>query len=153
RQLDEGCGISGRTNLIRALQGLEAKGVITATRSAGEKGDAQTTVYSLRFEGVVTSQDYPPEGVVTQRDHLGSDATGLPVVTSRDPQETGSQDTVEQETGKSLRISNADPLEKLMIQVSHDLGDGHHTRSNVSRMWNLLEDNGEVTDEQMTRII
>lgn len=154
RQLDEGCGISGRSNLARALAGLEEKGVITARKYVGEKGDAQATVYSLRFRGVVPQSDYPIVRVVPQSDYPPGHAALPPAVTLGDLQETGSQDDrTDQETGRSSMISNANQLEKLMIQVSHELGDGAHARSNISRLRNLVEGHGNATDEEVARIV
>jgi hypothetical protein len=49
RVFDEGCGISNRTALSKALKSLEAKGIIVSTKGIDERGENETTVYSLRF--------------------------------------------------------------------------------------------------------
>src|ERR671934_1406864 len=44
RVLDEGCGISNRTALSKALKSLEAKGIIVSTKGIDERGENETTV-------------------------------------------------------------------------------------------------------------
>lgn len=61
RVLDHGCGIKNRTNLSRALRGLEALGAIESDKGWDERGENQTTVYRLRF------RDDTAEGVVLKK--------------------------------------------------------------------------------------
>ena len=98
RVLDQGCGIKNATNLNRALQSLEEKGIITATRTEDANGDKATTIYSLHFaedvgEGVLPKKQYPTTGA----------AVG--VLPFRQGQETGKQQTERQETDNSNHTS------------------------------------------------
>src|SRR5215213_10690518 len=47
RVLDRGCGVRSRTTLSGALKTLEAKGIIQSAKGIDERGENQTTVYSL----------------------------------------------------------------------------------------------------------
>lgn len=49
RVLDSGCGVRDRTTLSRALQSLEAKGIIHSEKGIDQRGENETTVYSLQF--------------------------------------------------------------------------------------------------------
>ena len=108
RQLDEGCGLAGTTNLSRALKGLEEKGLIVAHRGQSTKGDHQTTIYALRFRlqtGVLTEREYPPAGVLTEREYP-TDQGSVPVLIEREQQET-----VLQQTENNRTDSSRDPVE------------------------------------------
>jgi hypothetical protein len=166
RRLDHGCGIAGRTNLTRALKGLEEKGLITARRSTSARGDAQTTVYELRFRDrgvvpdrdhrprrVVTQQDQPPDRVVPKDDHPSSvvvpdrdhpgDRRSPPVVIERDPQETEKQERENTTTGIS-KGNEKSRLAEAIDAVSEALGDARHAPANRTRATRILEG---VSDE------
>ncbi len=51
RVLDHGCGIKSRPNVVRALKGLDDKGLIHVTKGKTTVGDKDVTVYALRWEG------------------------------------------------------------------------------------------------------
>ncbi len=51
RVLDHGCGIKSRPNVVRALKGLDDKGLIQVTKGTTTVGDKDVTVYALRWEG------------------------------------------------------------------------------------------------------
>ncbi len=51
RVLDKGCGIKSRPNVVRAVKGLEEKGLIRVTRRRASAGDDDVTVYALWWEG------------------------------------------------------------------------------------------------------
>jgi hypothetical protein len=97
RVLDEGCGIRDRTTLSRALKSLEAKGIIRSAKGVDERGENETTIYSLRFK-----HDGPKEVVGNSYHPSGNNpppVVGIPYL-----QQTGLQETVEQQTGeRSLR--------------------------------------------------
>ncbi len=113
--LDGGCGVRDRTTLARALRTLEQMGAISAERSTDDRGESETTIYSLRFaEGMngsvpaseqsreVVGKAYYgsrviPQGVVGQSYH-GSRDSLPPVVGESYPQETDIQQTERQET-------------------------------------------------------
>lgn len=160
RRLDHGCGIAGRTNLTRALKGLEEKGIIIARRSISAKGDAQTTVYELRFREseVVPHRDHLHAGVVPPRDHLGAtvvtaddhrgDPVSPPVVIERDRQETA----IQERENRSAAISIEDEAPRLtttLDAVSEALGDLRHRPTNRTRAARIL--NG-LSDEYGARI-
>ena len=161
RRLDHGCGIAGRTNLTRALKGLEEKGIVTAQRSISARGDAQTTVYELRFKDssrvvteqdhprpeVVPAEDHPPRAAVPERDHPG-DPASPPVVIQRDPQETGLHET----ENNTPVISNENEPSKLATTidaVSDELGDARHKAANRTRAARILQG---TTDEFAAQI-
>ncbi len=48
--LDHGCGIKSRPNVVRALKGLEDKGLIRASRAQTAAGDKDATVYALLWD-------------------------------------------------------------------------------------------------------
>ncbi|MGE0544866.1 MAG: replication protein [Dehalococcoidia bacterium] len=150
RRLDHGCGIAGRTNLTRALKGLEDKGLITAIRSMSAKGDAQTTVYELRFKEsgvvslrdhphprVVPEQDHPPKSVVPAHDYPG-DRGSPPVVMERDLQETEQQSTENKRTVISTE-NDTTRLMQVVDAVSEALGESRKKPSNRSRAARILE--------------
>lgn len=155
RRLDHGCGIAGRTNLTRALKGLEEKGLIIARRSTSARGDAQTTVYELRFKdaGVVTAQDHPQQRVVPPRDHPGSavvpekdhrgDRPSPPVVIGRDPQETDPHETANNTTAIEIEDKTA-ALDEATDAASAALGDRRHAAANRTRAARIL---AGVSDE------
>src|SRR5215216_6377980 len=84
-RLDQGCGIKSRSHLSTALKNLEVLGAIVAQKSWDERGENQTTVYTLRFrrEGVVPKSNYPSAQIAP------------PVVPKSHPQQTVNQETEE----------------------------------------------------------
>ncbi len=50
RVLDRGCGVKSRPNVVRALKGLEDKGLIRASRAQTAAGDKDATVYALLWD-------------------------------------------------------------------------------------------------------
>jgi hypothetical protein len=150
RRLDHGCGIAGRTNLTRALKGLEEKGIIVARRSTSTRGDAQTTVYELRFREsgevvpprdhpgrrVVPHQDHPSPPVVTEQDHPG-DRPSPPVVIERDPQETVPHETENKNT--AISIENETKLAAAIDAVSEALNDTRNRAVNRTRAARIFE--------------
>ena len=161
RRLDHGCGIAGRTNLTRALKGLEDKGIIVARRSVSAKGDAQTTVYELRFRDtgeVVPARDYPHARVVTAEDHLPADVVTAhdhpgdrpspPVVIERDPQETVEQERDHNKTAIST-TKDGSKLGETIDHVSEELGDARRGPANRTRAERILEG---VSDEFAAQI-
>jgi len=88
RVLDKGCGIKSRPNVVRAVKGLEEKGLIRVARRQASAGDEDVTVYALWWEGADT--DHRPgagsvaktlpwcrsdQEVVSKDDHGGVAAT------------------------------------------------------------------------------
>jgi len=51
RQLDKGCGVTNRTNLLHALDDLEARGIIAHQDAIHADGGNATTIYYLRGPG------------------------------------------------------------------------------------------------------
>src|SRR5260221_10391594 len=107
--LDRGCGIEHNRTILVALASLEKKGYVIANKGQTNRGDADTTVYKLRFKEAPEAR--AGDGVVTPGNHVvtssndGSYPTSprsLPgvttVVTSGNQQETVLQDTDSQET-------------------------------------------------------
>jgi len=155
RRLDHGCGITGRTNLVRALKGLEEKGLIIACRATTAKGDAQTTVYELRFKqhqvvperdhpraGVVPQNDHSQQPVVAERDHPG-DRAAPPVVIVRDLQETVIQERVNNTTVISKDEATSG-LATAIDAASEALADTRSKAANHSRAARILDG---VSDE------
>ena len=149
RRLDHGCGIAGRTNLTRALKGLEDKGIIIARRSTSTRGDAQTTVYELRFKDagvvperdqprarVVLRRDHPPHQVVTDEDHPG-DRGAPPVVIERDLQNTDIHKTENNNTEISIG-NDRTKLAETIGAVSDVLGDPRQKAANCTRAARIL---------------
>ncbi len=50
RVLDHGCGVKSRPNVVRAVKGLEDKGLILVGKRRSPAGDRDVTVYALRWE-------------------------------------------------------------------------------------------------------
>jgi hypothetical protein len=107
RVLDKGCGIKDRTALSKALHALEQRGCICSEKGKDTVGDNATTIYHIRFKGVVGNSYYPPsEGgseiilpVVGNSHHGGSEIIPGVVVKSYQ-QETVVQLNSKQETVK-----------------------------------------------------
>jgi hypothetical protein len=71
RVLDRGCGVKNRTNLSRALQQLEARGLVRRIPGRTPDGDAAVTFYVLWFEGdAVRDADDPRDRVATATPHF-----------------------------------------------------------------------------------
>ncbi len=50
RVLDHGCGVKSRPNIVRAVKGLEDKGLIVVDKRRSAAGDRDVTIYGLRWE-------------------------------------------------------------------------------------------------------
>jgi len=50
RVLDHGCGVKSRPNVVRALKGLEDKGLIRVGKRRAAAGDRDVTIYALRWD-------------------------------------------------------------------------------------------------------
>ncbi len=149
RQLDGGCGVKNRTNLSNALKSLEEKGIIVAAKSWDERGENQTTIYKLRFAGVVPEEDYPStasERQVVPHQDYPSAAAALPVVPQRYPQETVVQETVVQETVDSnssnghelvMSKSDAERLAWVVRDISREFADQAPLKSSATRACHL----------------
>ena len=87
--LDEGCGVRDRTTLSKALQSLEAKGIVTSEKGTDARGENTTTVYRLRFRDAPMES---PEEVVGNSYHRSMNLPP-PVVGKPYPQETAKQQT------------------------------------------------------------
>jgi len=128
RVLDQGCGVSNRTNLSKALKRLEARGLVRRVPGRTPEGDPAVTCYALWFAGEASGDADDPRthGVYRQQTNghspttpgstvavlpsaaaapPGSAATvrrgaaaALPVVPQRYPQQTVEQQTGKQET-------------------------------------------------------
>ncbi len=97
--LDLGCGIKDRTSVSKALQSLEAKGIIDSEKRFTQSGDSDTTIYRLHFEEVVGLPYHPSRAALPP-------VVGLPY-----PQETVLQETVNQETDDSkIRIAHVSKI-------------------------------------------
>lgn len=90
-RLDWGAGVTRKT-AIRALHGLEAKGIILARRSRAANKENAVTVYGLRMD---EGQEHHDPTVVAPQ-HYPSGITPPPVVAPQHPQETRTTD-IEQE--------------------------------------------------------
>jgi len=108
RQLDNGCGIRDRTTLSRALQSLEAMGVVVTHKGIDTRGENTTTIYSLKFKDT-------QRGVVGNSYHRGMEDP-LPVVGKPYPQETVLQETEEQD----IYLSNIREAPALKRKTEHD---------------------------------
>jgi len=115
RVLDRGCGVRSRTTLSGALKTLEAKGIIQSAKGIDERGENQTTIYSLRFRGQRDSaQDNTNRGEpnlrrgVVRNSYHPSTAAALPVVRNSYPQQTEVQQTVQQQTARQQTVANGD---------------------------------------------
>ena len=93
RVLDEGCGIRNRTTLSTALKSLERMGIVKAGKGKDERGENETTVYSLRFRHDPEANSGP--GVVRNSYHRSTEPAP-PVVRPAYPQQTALQDTAQQ---------------------------------------------------------
>jgi len=119
RILDQGCGVRSRTTLSGALKSLESKGIIQSAKGVDERGENQTTVYSLRFrnpmvadqEASVAKHGASSGGVVRNSYHRGT-ASAPPVVRQTYPQQTDLQQTVRQQTASSNSFESVANLQK-----------------------------------------
>lgn len=89
RQLDSGCGVGNRTRISEALKALVSYGLVTASKSQDERGENETTVYTLRFVDNST-REVVPNG------HDGGTTLSSKVVPNGHPQQTAVQHTVKQ---------------------------------------------------------
>jgi hypothetical protein len=122
RVLDEGCGVRDRTTLSRALKSLEAKGIIRSEKGVDERGENETTIYSLRF------REDRPEGVVGYSYHPSRN-NPPPVVGHSYPQETGLQETVQQETGSKYLPHSSEDISVSNRKLAHELPERREERS------------------------
>ncbi len=115
RVLDRGAGLS-KASAARAVAGLSAKGIISATRNSSPQKGNEPTTYALRFrsEFLPMPEKGPP---------LSKTETRLvslerhPLVSPADPQDTVRQDTVEQETVSS-KDKSSDLGERTALRFS-----------------------------------
>ena len=77
RVLDEGCGIRNRSTLTRALEGLQARGLVVGERrSSPERGDL-ATLYRLVFDDEPIAI-VPPEGPIRGHGGYAGRTRGVP---------------------------------------------------------------------------
>ena len=116
--LDKGCGIKDRTTLSKALASLERRGCIHSLKGTDPHGDKATTLYGIRFKGVVGKSYHPAQmgsreiipPVVGKSYHGGSKS--LPGVVGKSYlQETDSQEDSRQETDSQERAAFWSPNE------------------------------------------
>jgi hypothetical protein len=158
RVLDEGCGLNSRTSLSRALQDLEAKGIIEALKRTDENGEREINVYRLRFL----------DGEVVRKVYYPSTPRALPVVRETYLQETVKQETVKQETDSNLpplapSTSTQDVPESTVLEItiktcSQQFADLEHLDSNIAQAYNLwrstdLDEEGMLAKVQEARQI
>lgn len=75
RVLDRGCGVSNRTNLSKALQKLEGRGLIRRVQGRTPEGDAAVTFYVLWFTGEAVRDANDPRDRLARPDaHLSAKA-------------------------------------------------------------------------------
>lgn len=137
--LDRGTGMS-RTSVIKGAKLLAAKGIIVSAPTRDEKGGFTATAYRLRFRNVdnygKTSQD------LVQQLHPPSAANGLGLVQQLNPQvETVLQDTVKQHNSDSSN-EQTEFLDELIEDITHELNDPNHLKSNVTRARRLFMSSG-----------
>ena len=129
--LDRGCGVQ-RAAVIRAVRGLEAKGVIIAKRNhSAERGNEPTT-YTLRFRGEdlkETRGGIPNEPPLVP---LGIEAFR----SQGSPQETGVQETAD----KTTDLSRATPFDSFIDDVTKAFGEELVAAANRSRARNLADE-------------
>lgn len=160
RQLDEGTGLA-RSSAIRAIKGLEAKGLVVAARRPRDgRIPAATTTYRLRFAGedseallAVQRGSSTMQPPWLQRETTPWSHGATTVVAPCDPQQTVEQQTERQQTDPIESIESGDSLEGddhehlsairwTFVDYSRELGDEEHERSNVSRAINLWHRSG-----------
>ena len=66
RELDHGCGVKSRPNVVRALKKLEEKGLIRTVRVRTTSGDSDVTTYALWWEAQEDGTLVPEGGVATK---------------------------------------------------------------------------------------
>ena len=77
RVLDQGCGVSNRTNLSRALHQLEERGLIRRVAGRTPEGDAAVTLYALWFDGpAARDADDPRDRLAHPAAHPSAKARG-----------------------------------------------------------------------------
>lgn len=123
RVLDEGCGISNRTVISRALQRLEKLGCICRKHGKDALGDDAPTIYTIKFRdmGVVSKTYYPGiESVppVVSDVYYGSAQIVPRVVSKTYPQETVIQQTDSQETVIQDITSNISGIPSLVASAT-----------------------------------
>ena len=92
QRLDYGAGVA-RSSAVRAIKGLLDKGVIVATKRRSAQRGNETTTYALRFQNSSTPA---PTAVTKPRTHHETSPGSmvkLALVSPRNPQETGEQET------------------------------------------------------------
>ena len=167
--LDWGAGVS-RPTAVRAVQGLERKGIIVVARKQSAERGNETTTYGLRMATQIAPQLHDVTRVVTPLNQ-GSFTVQPALVTSCNSQETPLQETGSQEDSnqpppqkkRTLRRNGADtpasagpalrdtpapaaPYSAYIAGVvqdhSTDLGDGPHWRANVTQAQRLWQASG-----------
>lgn len=125
RVLDQGCGVQ-RAAIIRAVRGLESKGVVIAHRNQSPERGNEATTYALRFKGEDLKD---PRGRILSEPPPRS--IGIPAPGSQgSPQETGLQETDHKKTGTSTAPS---ALDITIDQVSVALGEPRKKKANRTR--------------------
>ena len=150
RVIDRGAGVV-RSAAVRAIKGLEEKGVILAVRNrSAEKGDEPTT-YTLRFL----------EAPVFSKETGGSSLKELGGVLQRNPQTTIEQQTDIQGSSHSNESPTVDKssgagdnlgigkrqrrtayLDLVIEEISKQLHDSEHVAPNISRARHLQASSG-----------
>jgi hypothetical protein len=101
RTLDRGAGVS-KPSAIKAVRGLSEKGIITAQRNSSPARGDEPTTYALRFR----------EGPVLTALTRGGKRDLPGRVNAIDPQQTGIQQTVRQQTDPSSNYLEGDTTHK-----------------------------------------
>ena len=128
RILDEGCGINSRTTLSTALKSLEKKGIVVSEKGMDERGENETTVYTLRFRDANPTtnegENNAHTGVVRNSYHRSTNGAP-PVVRNSYPQETVKQET--EISDSNIRKSNRSKYKENDHTASGDIS-GHERR-------------------------
>jgi len=129
--LDRGCGVQ-RAAVIRAVRGLEVKGVIIAKRNHSPERGNQPTTYTLRFRGEDlkdTRGGLPnePPPVIREIEALRSEGS---------PQETALQETGDNRTD----LSRETPYDSFVNDVTGAFGEELVAAANRSRARNLADE-------------
>ncbi len=131
RVFDEGCGINSRTTLSTALKSLEKKGIVVSEKGMDERGENETTVYTLRFrEATPTTnegENNAHAGVVRNSYHRSTNGAP-PVVRNSYPQETVKQQTeisdsnIRKSTRSNYKGNDHSPSENISQQEHRSPG-------------------------------
>lgn len=145
KALDSGCGVQ-RAAVIRAVRGLEEKGVVVAQRHQSAERGNHTTTYLLRFRG--DPKETPP-GI--QKIPAPVIQEILPLGSAGSPQETGIQDDRKQETDPSTS-SDQNGLEAAIDEATKTFGRPQERIGNRTRARSMMAQAG-ITEEAMALCI